>query len=105
MELRATERYIKENLPANLFRGIEAVGGKIDVTNERVIFKPHGFNVQTKPLELNIQDIVSIEKRNTLLLVPNGMKIRLNDGQEYKFVVWNRAKLIDLIMKLKKSSL
>ncbi|MHA0858083.1 GRAM domain-containing protein [Paenibacillus sp. CMAA1364] len=101
MELRPAEFYIKEKVAANLFRGIEAVGGRLHITNERLIFKPHRINVQTKPLEINIKEIKNIKKTNTLLLVPNGMKVILDNGQEYRFVVGSRTKLIDLIMNTK----
>ncbi|MGN7763380.1 GRAM domain-containing protein [Paenibacillus sp. 22594] len=101
MELKSTEYFIMEHVPANLFRGIEAVGGRLYITNERVIFKPHSFNIQSKPLEISIQEIVNIEKRNTLLVVPNGMRISIKNGQEHKFVIWNRAKLIELIKDTK----
>ncbi|MFC4304407.1 GRAM domain-containing protein [Cohnella boryungensis] len=97
MELRPTEQYILQNAAANLFRGIEGVGGRLDVTNERVIFRPHSLNIQTKILEIDLQEIVKVEKRNTMFVVPNGMKICVTSGKEYKFVVWGRTKLIEQI--------
>jgi len=102
MQLNSTEHIVKERVPANLFRGIEAVGGRIIITNERIIFNPHSFNIQTEPLVIYISSIEKIEKRSTLKLIPNGIKIITNTGQEYKFVVYKRSKLIELLNGLRK---
>ena len=85
------------NVSANLFRGIESVGGKMKITNTELIFEPHKVNVQKGPLSINIQDIKEVEKRNTLLLVPNGLKVIVKSGEEYKFVVNNRGKIMDYL--------
>ncbi len=82
---------------ANLWRGIEAVGGKIKVDSEQFLFVPHPLNIQTQKLILNMSEIVSIEKRNSALIIPNGLKITTSSGQTYKFVAWNRNKLISFV--------
>lgn len=79
---------------ANLFRGIEGVGGKINVTNEEVVFNAHKLNIQRESVVINIEDIKNIQKRNTLFIVPNGLKIKLNSGEEFKFVVSKRSALV-----------
>lgn len=58
-ELNETESTIYSD-GANLFRGVLAVGGKLILTNERLIFLPHNFNLglggQDEYIELaNIQ--------------------------------------------------
>jgi hypothetical protein len=99
LELRAGEiELIKK--AANLFRGRESVGGKIIITNQRIYFKPHFFNVQKDYVEIPMEEIVEVQKRNTLGFVPNGMKVSTRNGEEYKFVVRDREKLIDLIKDL-----
>jgi hypothetical protein len=35
---------ILADVGANLFRGIEAVGGRLEITNRRILFEPHFFN-------------------------------------------------------------
>lgn len=82
---------------ANLFRGIESVGGRLKITNRRVVFEPHSVNLQKNAAEILLTDIAVVSKRNTAGFVPNGMSIRTKGGVEYKFVVWGRDKLIDLI--------
>ncbi len=79
---------------ANLFRGIEAVGGKLTVTSEKLIFQPHAINIQSAPLELPLREIERAEKKNSLLVVPNGMKVIDRSGKTYKFVLWGREEVI-----------
>lgn len=83
------------NVPANLFKGIEAVGGKLKITKAELIFTPHKVNIQTAPVTIKIEEIIKAQKRNTMFLVPNGMSVTVKAGKEYKFVVNKRSKLID----------
>ncbi|MBS4537954.1 hypothetical protein GOQ27_05745 [Clostridium sp. D2Q-11] len=85
------------NVLANLFRGNESVGGKLKITDKRLIFKSHALNIQTGVTEIPIEKIVKVNKRNTLRIVPNGMSIITQDGIEYKFVLWSRGKIINFI--------
>lgn len=82
---------------ANLFRGLEAVGGWVTLTDQRLIFEPHRINIQTEPLVLTYKEMIGIEKRNTLNLVPNGIKITTESGGEYKFVIWKRTAFIKYV--------
>lgn len=93
----ASDEEILADVPANLIRGIEAVGGRLIVTSRRVVFKPHPVNIQKMPEEILIDDIVEVGNRNTLGLIPNGFFIRTKAGAEHKLVVWDRRKLLELI--------
>ena len=84
---------------ANLFRGIEAVGGYIIITNLSVLFRPHAFNIQKQPVEIPRNDIAEVGKRKTLRIKSNGMFIRTKSGVEYRFVVEERERLIQLIQR------
>ncbi|QJD83218.1 GRAM domain-containing protein [Cohnella herbarum] len=82
---------------ANLFRGIESVGGRIRISDKSVLFTAHAINIQTQITEIAFDQISTITKRNTLGLIPNGMTIETRDGKKYKFVLWNRQKIIDFV--------
>ena len=84
---------------ANLFRGIESVGGRILITNKSITFKSHALNLQKMDLIVSLKDIAKVEKRNTMGIVPNGLLLKLKSGVEYKFVVWNREELISILSK------
>ena len=85
------------DVAANLFRGIEAVGGRLKVTSLRLLFTPHAINLQSNPEEILLADVEEVGPRTTMWLVPNGMFVRTRAGQEFKFVVWGRTKLISMI--------
>ena len=88
---------ILADVAANLFRGIEGVGGRLKITSRRVLFEPHALNLQKISAEILLSDIKEVSESNTMGLIPNGMTVRTKAGVEYKFVVWGREKLISLI--------
>jgi hypothetical protein len=94
------------DVAANLFRGAEAVGGRLKITDRRLLFQPHAINLQTTPAEIPISQISEMRPRNTLGIVPNGMLVKLQSGVEYKFVVWKRQQLMATIdgLRAKKSA-
>ncbi|GAB6931110.1 hypothetical protein JCM10914A_50930 [Paenibacillus sp. JCM 10914] len=93
----SSEFVVRERLAANLFRGKEGVGGRLNITNRRLSFNPHAFNLQTQPEEIMIEDIVRIDKGKSWGFIPNIMLITTKNGNVYKFVVYKRDKLIELI--------
>lgn len=81
--------------PANLFRGMEGVGGKLFLTNKKVVFKSHKINIQKGQTDLLYENITEIIKRKTARLIDNGIRIKTNDGNEFDFVVNEREKWIE----------
>lgn len=96
--MNAEGEKVLKNVAANLFRGIEAVGGRMKITSQRVLFEPHEFNFQTKSAEILLEEITEVQKINTLGIVPNGLLIRTKTGEDYRFVVWKRKQLIALLL-------
>lgn len=81
--------------PANLFRGMEGVGGKLFLTNKKVIFKSHKINIQKGQTDIEYNNITEIIKRKTAKIINNGIRIKTNDGKEFDFVVNDRDKWIE----------
>lgn len=48
-------------------------------------------------VEILLSDIAEVSKLNTMKIIPNGLLIRTKVNVIYKFVVWRRGKLIELI--------
>ncbi|MFI3165700.1 MAG: hypothetical protein R3Y45_05410 [Bacillota bacterium] len=92
------KNYIGTSIKANLFRGIEAVGGKITFDDMGLTFKSHSCNVQTGETRIEYSQISTINKRNTLGVVPNGISIITKDNLEYNFVINSRKKVIEFLM-------
>jgi hypothetical protein len=88
-ELLKNEK-VEEEIGASLFRGIEGVGGKIFFTNQRLIFKSHSLNIQKGQTNIDFSEIKNIEKRKTIKIVDNGIKVTTKEGKEYCFVVSDR---------------
>src|SRR5690348_17008344 len=63
--------------PANHFRGIEAVGGKLFLTSRRLRFRSHKMNVQNHDESYLLADVRSFEPSNTLGIVPNGLLVHM----------------------------
>lgn len=76
--------------PANLFRGVEGVGGKLYFTNQKLIFNSHKINLQSGQTNIDYSEIVSVEKRKTGFIVNNGIRVIIRAGKSYDFVVNNR---------------
>lgn len=81
--------------PANHFKGIESVGGKLYLTNKRLVFKSHKLNIQNHQLSILLTDIENIDRHKTLGLVNNGLSIKTSEGQTEKFVVEQIEKWIN----------
>ena len=82
---------------ANLWRGNEAVGGKMHLSRDGILFSSHGSNVQTGDTVIPLRDIAGVAKCNTLGIVPNGLKILTRTGEVFQFVLWGRDSVIACI--------
>jgi hypothetical protein len=87
---------------ANLQRGIETVGGRLYLTNQRLIFESHAINIQAGPTILPLTSITGARKcwtrfLNLIPLFPNSIGISTSDGKEYRFVMFGRKAWIDAI--------
>ena len=102
-DLRQDEYVIFKNVQANWLRKFEGVGGKLYLTNQRLIFVPHGLNIQTDWVQMELWGTTKIEKHQTLGIIPNGIKITMDSGEVVKFIVWNRSKIIREIIYAKRT--
>jgi hypothetical protein len=71
---------------ANHFKGIEGVGGKLSLTDQRLVFRSHALNIQSHVLNIPLQNIGHVERYKTIGLINNGLKITA-EGKTEKFVV------------------
>lgn len=85
---------------ANLWRGAEAVGGRLTLSRGGLHFQAHAFNTQPEPLEIPVDEIVEVRKTRTMGIIPNGLLVTTKLGLEVRFVVGDRDRFIDEIGKL-----
>ena len=81
------EEIIHFQTPANHFKGIEAVGGFLCLTNKRLHFRSHNLNIQNHELSIILSDITTVDRYKTLGIINNGLAIRLSNHETEKFVV------------------
>jgi hypothetical protein len=87
--------------PANHFKSIEAVGGKLYLTNQRLIFQSHKLNIQNHQLSINLNDIDNVHRYKTLGMIDNGLSITTNNSTTKNFVVEQPAKWIEMLLDKK----
>jgi hypothetical protein len=88
---------VNTKVAANLFRGMEAVGGHLFFEEDEMIFRSHRLNLQVGETHIPYKDISNVVKCNTLLVVPNGILVNMKNGNPYQFVVGKRNEIISLI--------
>jgi hypothetical protein len=84
--INENEKIIFET-PANHFKSTEGVGGKLYLTNKRLVFKSHKFNIQNHELSIPINNIAKAERYKVLNLVNKGLRIQTTEGVTERFVV------------------
>lgn len=94
IDLAPNETLIREGA-ANLQRGLEAVGGRLFLTNRRLVFSSHALNIQTGRTEIPLADIRSVAPCWTRFLgvpiAPNALAVR-TPTDEHRLVLFGRSK-------------
>ena len=96
LPLSANEELLLEG-PANLYRGIEAVGGKLFATNQQLVFISHKYNIQRGQTNIAYKDIASITPRKTANIADNGLRITTHKGKKHDLVLNERNKWQEVI--------
>ena len=86
IETQPDEEIIFETA-ANHFKGAEGFGGKLYLTNKRVIFKSHKINIQNHELSIYLTDIDNVERYKNVGIFNTGLSIKSKDSKVDKFVV------------------
>lgn len=80
---------------ANLQRGIETVGGQPFLTNIRLVFEAHQFNIQTGITIIPLPEILDTtfcwtKFLNVLPVTPNSLSVSTSTGEQHRFVLFGR---------------
>lgn len=75
---------------AKIFRNGLAEGGQLFLTNRRLRFVGHRLGAQILDSSYAACEIAAAEPTRTLGLVPNGLRVSLQDGRVLNFVVYDR---------------
>ena len=96
LETEADEKLLL-NSPANHYKKLEAVGGKLFLTNKRLVFKSHNSNIQNHEIHIALNDIVKIERFKNFKITNNGVSVLCRNGKIEKFVVEKPEEWIERI--------
>ena len=87
--------------PANHFKGVEAVGGFLCLTDKRLLFKSHNLNIQNHELSISLSNLSTVVRYKTLKLMNNGLAVSLTNHKTEKFVVDKAKQWIEIIDRTK----
>ena len=96
----AADETLLHSCLANLMRGWEGVGGRLHLTDRRLVFVAHSLNVQTGTTEIPLDAIRDLRTEWSRFvgvpMAPNGLRVR-SDAGDFRFVVWGRKALAQRI--------
>ena len=75
--------------PANHFKGLEGVGGYLWMTDMRVHFRSHSYNIQNHEWSAPLSDIQDAQATKTIGLFNNGLRLKTRTGEEHRFTVYD----------------
>lgn len=86
VEITEDEQILKEG-SANHLKGKEGVGGKLVLTNKRLIFKSHQLNIQNHRQTIDLEQIAGVQATKSLKILENGLLLDLASNVRHKFIV------------------
>lgn len=95
------ETIIKEG-GANHVRGKEGVGGKLVLTDRRLIFKSHKFNIQNHEIDFDLTRVAKLQASKTFRILENVLNLDLNNNDRHKFIVDEPTHWIEKITNQKR---
>jgi hypothetical protein len=100
IKLLPHETIVKEG-QTNCLKCLEGVSGRLYLTNIRLIFESHAFNIQIGVTSIPLSDMVRVEPGWATLLgipvVPKAIKVITKTKQTHNFVVQPRDEWISAI--------
>jgi len=82
--------------PASHGTGGTKIGGRLYLTNQRLIFKSNIFNLKASEWHVFLQDVLDVTPTNALGFVPNELSVKTKSSLD-KFIVFERNKWLKLI--------
>lgn len=79
--------------------GLEKVGGWLFLTDQYLYFKSHKANFRPHECTIPVSMIKKVSKTNTFVVIPDGLKIELKNGQSECFTIYGRKHLIKALNK------
>lgn len=104
MDLRSGEKIVHEE-GGSYFRDFVAVGGRLTLTNKRILFNSNKNRNTPCTIEVTLSAIDKVDFFRTLNVTPNGLMLLLSDGSIVSFVVDDRQEWKKRILGIEESIL
>ena len=101
IETADNETILKEG-GDNHVKGKEGVGGKIVLTNIRLIFKSHQLNIQNHQENFDLGQVEKLQATKTFGFWENGLMLELSHNAKHKFIVDEPTDWVEMIMNQKR---
>lgn len=75
-------------------------GGKLYLTNQRLIFKAGNVNLGDSLMDIALDNVIAFDKAMNMFIIPNGLRIITKEEEEYKFTVWGRSSWVKEISRV-----
>lgn len=79
---------------ANHWSGWESVGGRLYLTDRRLVFRSHRYNLDNHEWSIGVGEIEAVDTYNSLWLFPNGLVVRISGRDDETFVVNDRPEWV-----------
>jgi len=91
---------VMEECSANYICNKKLIGGTLQITNFRILFKPHSFDWEMDRVKIEKRQIKEVKKINFFGFIPNGVSIEVSPEKNYKFMVKKRSRVIKFLEKV-----
>ncbi|MGW6935562.1 toll/interleukin-1 receptor domain-containing protein [Lentzea sp. NPDC054927] len=96
-DLRGTgEEILEKRSASRLVFGFVQVGGRLTLTDLRLLFEAHAFNFKAERIEISLADVQSVATF-TVGVLPPGFTVHTRSGRKYRFVLYGRDRYLELI--------
>ncbi|MDM1383602.1 hypothetical protein HX024_13015 [Myroides marinus] len=83
---------------ANMFLGKEAIGGKLGITEDTLVFHSHKFNIQKSTIRIPFDEMTVLKPCRVMWFMNNGIEVQTYDSR-CVFVVNDRKTWLEIIHK------
>lgn len=69
------------------------------ITEEYLIFNSYKVTLIQESFKVRRTDILKVEKKKTMFIIPNKVKVHIKNNKEYTITTWEQEKIYSLLTK------
>lgn len=96
--------FTNKSINANCLQGLQTLTGKLYFYEDGFSFKADSVNGVINKGKILYKEIKTVNKRNTMGIIPNGLSVLQKNGEELVFVVSSRNEVREyMVSRLEKA--